>query len=513
VPPDPGPYPTTTPKTLALTALAPSVAASVIGLIAGTLGRIPSQLFTVALTVPIIGCSFFVLARLATHWELRYWRWGSLGQKLMCAMVALEALIAAAFLAAGPWLVIEAGKRHARPIAGHELIITGALFVAILVHSLAMSVLRARLRYPRGSEHAEQCRAARGLRWVAEQLSLMTVFEFFLRKTAPNAVSFIVIAVLSVLLAVASADAILLASHIKSVPTKTATGRSGSSNTTTPTPTTPTTSTQTATSTPQPEGRKHRESPPYSAICGKPGTEAELGHDVPEPQRRILWDQWFLKGQGLGGIYAGCIHAAEFIAATGIWVAAGTCKGQLRGLALAAPDGTGAIVLYRAAKFAKEEALAKALVSETSHEHEHQGDIYTVTTTHGTTVFVRNQIGGGPPGIEEDALQSCTEAGEGTHAVEIPSGLTPLWIEAMKANHEEWLVPTQYGTKYPERFTFTSENPLKILDIHAYCSSATECTLTDSHRTQSTPMPASIDVTRLLGLAGAEPVGETTGQQ
>jgi hypothetical protein len=233
---------------------------------------------------------------------------------------------------------------------------------------------------------------------------------------------------------------------------------------------------------------------------------------VPAAQRAALHTQWLGSpdsSTGLGAVIAGCFHPAKEVGSSGVWVAPGTCAGALRSLALANAAGEGAIVLYRAALFARREADAGRLLGETSHEEADEVDMYTVTSTLGTTVFIRRSV------VEPLQPKSCSEYAEGSlHFTEVPVGLTRLWLDQMAAEEQRvrdggprkpWPVPVQAsrGEAWPRRYAFQVVGSHQHPMLHAICSSPSVCELHGPSGASSTSGEATVDVGTLLQLVQA----------
>ncbi len=418
-------------------------------------------------------------ARFVTHIELKYWQWTSPRHRVLCGLMVVEGLIAVGFLMTGPLLFFEIGAPSPHSLSVLEFDAAIVLFFAILVQSLLVSYLVETLKLERGSENAKHCLVVRVLRSSAMRLELEWLVRRLQRTTPVNHLSVLVLWILISLCSVAFANSPSVGPTIIGYLTpKEDLGADATA-----------------------DEIARRAS--FLAGCGAPGEKSDLGSTIPAKLRTEMYSQWFGKGRGLGEIFGGCINPAHEVGHTGVWAAAGSCDGMFRSLAVATPNGPGAILLWGPGRFALEEAAAGRLLSATAHVLVGSGDMYTVTTTSGTSVFLRVELSNGDGGLKGKP-RTCSQIKEDpVPFLRIPPALTRLWVSEMQSE-ERWLWPRlEIGLESDHGFEFHSLNRADTTRRTAKCDSETSCTLVVGGSKSESSGYGQVSIEKLMAYAPA----------
>jgi hypothetical protein len=412
-------------------------------------------------------------------------------------LVALECLVSLAFLAASPYIL-------SFPNRGTELIAAAALAFSVLALGVTMSKVAERYGIKTGTQLASHCWFVRGLRWL---IGCFDHFAFFAwlnslweRNAPPGRVSYLVTWISVGLIAVAAANGPPVIKNLGDdspvVGTHREPGHSGGGlqHDLQPSPA----------PIPRPPSREEapeEDEPSLAELCGR---LSEPGKRAAEPARALLYAQWLGVG-GLGAITAGCPKPAHLLA-NGVWYEAGTCNGTLRSLALAAPNAeAGAILLWRPARFALAAAQRGTLESATSSRLTEGGEFYTVTTTAGTSVFIREDVSDGSGGLDGNP-RDCGDIHEDpVPFLRLPPALSRLWFERVEYDGV-WIWPaTETATHVGVEFTFDSTDVGDDRKFTATCASDTDCELVIDGVSNASSGTGLIDVNRLLEIAPPEP--------
>ena len=438
------------------------------------------------LLAPVIAL-FAVLfaARFVAHLELGYWEWTTPLHRVMCGLTIFEGLIALAFLMTGPYLFFRVGIPSAHRLSVLEFDSAGILLLVIMIQCLVVSWLAEELGLERGSENAKHCRIVKILKGGAQRLGLERLVKVCERTTPANHVSVLVMWTL------ASLCSVVLANSPSVAPTayRYLEGESNADQ-------------GAGAQTPTPHSREYFG---YPAHCGPPGAESDLGTAVPEELRAELYAQWFARGRGLGENFAGCINPAHEVGTTGVWVAAGTCEGIFRSLAVATPKGRGAILLWGPGRFAMEEAEAGTLLGATPHVFLGSGDMYSITTTWGTSIFLREELSDGNGGLKGKPRSCAAIKEDPVSFIRVPPALTRLWLSQMELE-KHWLWPNlEPGQQSDDHFVFHDLDPNDTRRIVAHCETETGCVLETPSGTSSIIGAGAVDIERLMAFAPVAP--------
>lgn len=439
----------------------------------------------------------FYTARFLTHIRLDgylHWRGGRL-HKVLVVVLALEGLTAAAFLIAGPLLVLEFRGAERGAI---ELAVATVLLVWVGLLGVALAELVRILDLETGSDNAWRCRAVKVLVRIADWLNLEKLSEWFLKRTHPEHVSasvfWTLFGLLFVMLANAPAVAPIASDSLdppiesklaKGLVTEVAKAAEVSSA-------------QTAVRSPDPreiDPEPSGPSPDHERLCGAEGP----GSRAPEPQRSYLHSQWLGEG-GLGAIFGGCANAAHRVGTSETYYAAGTCGSELRSLAVAGPAG-GGIVRWEAARFALERAHDGTLRGVSTTAPVGTGDIAAVTTDTGTFVFVRRSLSGGSR-TDNPEPQSCHDIEDRPAGyLRMPPAFAALWLQATQAI-QAWFWPRGRGSVLPaRRFVLTPEDPGVATRPHGECDDDTHCSMWVAGRKSRIENPGPVDMERVMEFA------------
>jgi hypothetical protein len=414
---------------------------------------------------------------------------------LHIVVVVLEIVVSLAFLAAPVVLLSEPDRLT-------ELLY--ALALALLVVSLGLAMSRVSKRYgiKTGTQLASHCWFVRGLRWLISCFDHFRLFAWlnslWERHAPAGNVSYLVVWITAALIAVAAANGPPLIKHLGNGPRSKKTGRKsgGSGHETEPT------SRPSVSDQPSNEEGDDESEPSLTDLCGN---LSHPGEPAPEPAYAHLYAQWLGLGIGLGGITAGCPQPAHLLA-NGLWYEAGTCHGAFRALAVAAPGvETGAILLWRPARFALSTAENGTLKSATSSRLADEGEFYTVTTASGTNVFIREHVSNGNGGLKGKARDCGDIEEDPVPFVKLPPALSRLWFEQV-LSEEVWIWPaTEAVTSTGTEFTFNSTDPADTREITATCMNHTYCELVIDGASVAASGPEPIDVGSLLEVAPPKP--------
>jgi hypothetical protein len=452
----------------------PAVGAA-LGGIPRFLAKTPEGNIARGLTPVMLATAMIFAARFITHLELKYWIWKTGLARVMCIMMVVEGLITLAFLAAAPCLYFEVGHPSPHQLSVEEFAIAGGLLVIVFFHTLIVSWLVEQLKLDRGSEHAKSCLIVRILRGIGLRLNLKALVKRLERTTAINSLSVIALWILISLGSVALANTPAVGPAVLASFTA-----------------------QSSTMTESRGVPKHQSR--FLTECGPRYEESDFGRAIPQAIRAELFAQWFGRERGLGETFGGCINRAHEVGTTGVWVAAGTCDSVFRSLAVATPSGPGAILLWGPGRFALSEAENGSLVEATPHALIGSGDMYTVTTTYGTNVFIREELSNGIDGLK-GVPRACDQIDEDpVQFVRVPPALTRLWLAQMELE-EQWLWPAHEAGQPANRFVFRGGRRGDTRSIEAECQTQTLCVM-NANGTQSTISGGgSVSVERLMEFA------------
>jgi hypothetical protein len=450
--------------------------------------------------------TLFAAVVYATRWEIHLE--GILHQcegRVHVCVIAVEGLVAFAFLAFGPFLLSD-------PDAWIETGGSAAFVVAIIVLAVWMSGLVERTAIKSGTTLAGHCWLINVFRtellWRLDHVPVVRKIDgLFEREAPPGRVSYLILWIVVGLLTVCAANTPttvpaamhLLAGGTKTTP-RTATGSAdhrASHKSGRPSTVVSTTSSEEMRTTEDQESRESS-SPEYYQLCG---ADPIPGSPAPAPVARALYGQWLGEG-GLGAIVAGCAQDAEKLT-SGAWYEVGRCEGALRSLAFA-NEGTSGIVLWAPARYAFAHAVDGSLAGVTSGQLVGTGQMYTVDTSDGTAVFIRSQLAqeASDPGEPPTA---CSEYHEGViPLVEIRPGLARLWASFIEAEHE-WLWPSTPSPKKPTRIIFKPSKERDHRRIIGMCKSETACQLSVEGAISPSRGTSQIDVDAVLEYAPPAP--------
>jgi hypothetical protein len=163
--------------------------------------------------------------------------------------------------------------------------------------------------------------------------------------------------------------------------------------------------------------------PTYENLCGPEPT----GAPAPQPQASALRGVFIAVGQPASG----CAGTPQPVTTrSGTWTMTGYCKGETRSLAVAAPDGQGALLIgTQPTRIGLELAHARSLISVSARVPVRSGDAYILRTTRGREVLVRRFSSTNDSGGAETCEQVTAEA---PLYVEMPGRLAQLWIGLAK---------------------------------------------------------------------------------
>jgi hypothetical protein len=444
--------------------------------IASALAKAPEGTVARGMAPVLTATAVFFAARFVTHLELGYWKWQVGLARWMSVMMIFEGLIALAFLAAGPCLYFEVGQPSPHQLSVEEFAIAGGLLVIVLVHTLIVSWLAEQLGLERGSENAKHCLIVRILRGAGLRLNLTPVVKRLERTTAANSLSVIALWILISLGSVALANTPAVGPAVLDSFTAESSPKAESLGT---------------------EKRRFR----FVTSCGPQYDVKDFGRGLPLTIRSELFAQWFGHERGLGEILGGCINRAHEVRTTGVWVAAGTCHGVFRSVSVATPTGSGAILLWAPGRFALSEAESGSLLEATAHVLIGSGDMYTVATTYGTNVFVREELSNGNGGLK-GIPHACDQIKEDpVQFVRVPPALTRLWLHQMEINGH-WLWPAHKVGQPANQFVFRSEHD-DTLRITAECKTQILCVMNVSGAQSDSTGRGPVSVERLMEFAPA----------
>lgn len=407
-------------------------------------------------------------------------------------IVALEVLLMLAFLAFGPYCMVE-------PDGLFQFFGALALFVAVFVLALAAAWLDRAKGVKTGTAAAPECNFILFVRaGILEPADYIRFFRWLNERwdmvTPRGKVSYLSVWLCAALFSVASANGPAVApvaydflkGKEKVTITKGGDQEDGKSS---------------------PEGAAAAPSgtAPIAAVreAAVPGEPAyhELcpgglipGDNAPEPQRLELYRRW-LAG-GLGAIFAGCARLAHRLPSDA-WYAPGYCDASVRSLAWAPPVGEGAIVLWDSARFALARAEEGTLLGVTSSELVEEGEVYTVQTEGGTSTFLRNRLSEESSFVPEIFLD-CRDVEPGAPYLRLPPALSRLWSSEVE-REGKWIWPVREGPGADggRRYEFEDPGP-GDREIVGYCRSDLDCEFRVEGVVYASAGAGAIDIEKVL---------------
>jgi hypothetical protein len=343
------------------------------------------------------------------------------------------------------------------PSASAQFGATLVLYVAAALIAGEMVRLAGLARRARGTERFRElqiiiwlranCRRAKPLRWIDRRMENVT-------PTAHT--SSFVDRLLLGLLIIATLDAPAFAVATYNAIPSPGSGSSTSVSTKsigTPPPRTgppagaPTTPAETTPHAPPPD-------PSYASECSgypAPGTPTQ-GEPEPPEARAALFALW-LGPAGTGATVAGCAQPARRVrlgtnARSAVWFTLGKCGTETRSIGIYS-NGSAALLLQQAARFAARVARNGELLGASPRERVGNGDLYVVQTTSGTTVLVRSRQNAGPAGSTGGGLPCQRLATNNVRYMQVSPQLIPLWRSLMEELGWSWpelAAPTSSGT-------------------------------------------------------------------
>jgi hypothetical protein len=238
----------------------------------------------------------------------------------------------------------------------------------------------------------------------------------------------------------------------------------------------------------------------YEDLCG---TAFVPGEPAPAPQADALHALW-LGGPGrlgAGAFEAGCAQpATEVDGGRGVWIARGTCGAELRSLGVATADGSAALLLQQAARFASREAQAGRLVGASDRIQVELGDLYVVTTVAGTYVLVRQRASAGSIDRRQPR-RSCGEpTSENVRYTVLPPALAGLWLGLLR---ERWVWPAVDRSRQAPgtSFVFFADGVRQQVLARATCRGPLHCVLQAGGTTIASDGSAYVSAEEIRSLA------------
>lgn len=465
------------------------------------LGQVPEVVVVRLFAIVTLGSAIAYAVRTEMHVDVLVRR-GARGRAHV-VVVALEGFVALAFLACGPycWFV---------PDGGMQFVTAASLVSAVFGLSLAMRWLAKTRGVATGTDVAPHCWLIVFIREsILEPVDHVHSFnwlnERFDQKAPKGRLSPLTLWLCASLVTVASANGPRVAPVAWE-----ALGGKGSAALVAPVTVAEEESNARGWSAPEAGGgagpsvtaRPAEEEglPSYEVLCGKGLTP---GEPAPRAQRRALYRQW-LNG-GVGSIVAGCARPARKLP-NDSWFAVGMCDNEVRSLAIGSPGEYGALLLWAPARFAFEKAEAGTLTNATSSQLIGEGEVYSLQTTAGTYLFMRDHLPDDESALGREA-QSCTDLEEGAVPfVILPPALSRLWSAQVKLERAWfWAILNEPGADDGERFIFRDPRPGVKREIVGYCRTDTDCELRVEGVVSASRGSGAIDVESILREAPTVP--------
>jgi hypothetical protein len=197
----------------------------------------------------------------------------------------------------------------------------------------------------------------------------------------------------------------------------------------------------------------------YDTIChGLP----EPGEGAPRPQASTLRALW-LGGEdavgndvdGVGAGVGGCADTAVSSSAqAATWAQVGYCRGNVRSVGMALPDGTAVIMLGQVAVFAAKMLHDGKLLGASPRVTVRHGDLQIVHTTEGSYAFVRDHVSDGklPSNITSPPCAKATDR-DVRYTIVTP-GAMASWAATANAT---WTWPRLASVRPVGRFEFRDD--------------------------------------------------------
>lgn len=240
----------------------------------------------------------------------------------------------------------------------------------------------------------------------------------------------------------------------------------------------------------------------YEQLCG---TRTRPGAPAPAPVATLLMRLWLGRG-GAGARLAGCAQDARPLAHDpATWWVEGRCGSDVQSFGIASPNGSSALLLGQAARFAVGQASAGDLLGASDRYNVGVGDLHVVETRSGTHLLVRPRLTttGGAPGPTSAPPCSSSRDQSAPYTVLPPAG-TELLVS--RAAVDGWAWPEPVGR---EAGRFRLRGGLGTPDDKIVgrldCVGLQSCLLTDARGTrQAAGRAFSISTSAVLAVAPTE---------
>ncbi len=259
-----------------------------------------------------------------------------------------------------------------------------------------------------------------------------------------------------------------------------------------PTPTPNATPAATPSPTPAAVENPPAASPPtYADLCGPEPTGRPAPASIAAALRRR-----FL---GAGAIEAGCAQTPQPVTTVwGTWVMPGMCAGRLSSLAVAAPDGSGELLLGQGAAEAGTRLAREGRLQTVSQRVPvGSGDFYLLGTPTGNELLIRRRAAARPNDVKPASCEDVPAAP--SPYVQLPPHMTRLWM-ALNRHMFTWPRRTRQ-TSRSVRFAFVPDASAGAVAATGGCS-ARGCWLRRAGGVLVTPDQTRVTTDSVLASAG-----------